>query len=73
MRPYRSWSSSSRSKRSDRLAVVFKLLRQDITVIVAERKKGTPPLEVSEMRCNADRRALLLRSQESSKYVRILE
>src|SRR6516164_2112238 len=56
-----------------RQAGVFKLLRQDRTVIIAERKKGTPKLEVSEMRCHSDRRALLLRSQESSKYVRILE
>ena len=37
-----------------RQAVVFKFLRQDITVVIAERKKGTPPLEVSEMRSNAD-------------------
>jgi hypothetical protein len=54
-------------------AVVFKFLRQDITVVIAERKKGTPPLEVSEMRSNADRRAALLRSQDCLKCVRILE
>jgi hypothetical protein len=52
-------------------AVVFKSLRQDITVVVAERKEGSSPLEVSEVRSNADHRAFLLRRQDCSKRFRI--
>jgi hypothetical protein len=48
-------------------------LRQDITVVVAERKEGASPLEVSEVRSNADHRAFLLRRQDCSKRFRILE